>query len=46
MQEHLQNHMSQGYKTTMELATYCVPKDPTSPAPAGGNIGACLAFYE
>jgi hypothetical protein len=35
MQEHLQNLMSQGYMTAAELATYCVPEDPSSPALAG-----------
>jgi hypothetical protein len=34
MQEHLQNLMSQGYMTVAELATYRVPEDPSSPAPA------------
>jgi hypothetical protein len=35
-QEHLQNLISQGYMTAVELATYRVPKDPTSPPPVGG----------
>jgi hypothetical protein len=34
-QEHLQNLVSQGYMTAAELATYRVPEDSTSPAPAG-----------
>jgi hypothetical protein len=37
--EHLQNLVSQGYKTTTELATCHVSKDPTSPASIGG--GGC-----
>jgi hypothetical protein len=40
-QEHLQNLMSQGYMTAVELVTCCMPKDPTSPVPAGGYIVAC-----
>jgi hypothetical protein len=35
--------MSQRYIIAVELATYRVPKDPASPAPAGGCI---VAFYE
>jgi hypothetical protein len=35
MQEHLQKLMSQGFMTAAELATFLVPKDPASPAPAG-----------
>jgi hypothetical protein len=48
MQEHLPNLVSQGYMTVMELATYCVSEDPTSPASVGGGgyIVACVAFYE
>jgi hypothetical protein len=45
-QEHLQNLISQGYMTAMELATYLVPEDPASPTPAGGYIVACMTFYE
>jgi hypothetical protein len=33
--EHLQNLMSLGYMTVVELATCCVPEDPASPAPMG-----------
>jgi hypothetical protein len=46
MQEHLQNLMNEGYMTAVELATCCVPEDPTSPALAGGYIVACTVFYE
>jgi hypothetical protein len=45
-QEYLQNLMSQGYMTAAELATCHVPKDPTSPTPAGGYVVACMTFYE
>jgi hypothetical protein len=45
-QEHQQNLMSQGYMTAVELATYRVSEDPTSPAPAGGYVVACVVFYE
>jgi hypothetical protein len=45
-QEHLQNLTSQGYMTTTELATCHVPEDPASPAPMGGYIVSCVAFYE
>jgi hypothetical protein len=45
-QEHMQNLMSQGYMTVVELVTYHVPKDPASPAPTGGYIMVCVAFYE
>jgi hypothetical protein len=44
--EHLQNLMSLGYMTVVELATCCVPEDPASPAPMGGYIMVCAAFYE
>jgi hypothetical protein len=44
--EHLQNLVSLGYMTTMELATCCVPEDPVSPVPAGGYVVAYVAFYE
>jgi hypothetical protein len=45
-QEHQQNLMSQGYMTAVELATCRVSEDPTSPAPAGGYVVACVVFYE
>jgi hypothetical protein len=45
-QEHLQNLVSQGYMTVAELDTCRGTKDPTSPAPAGGYIVSCVAFYE
>jgi hypothetical protein len=35
-QEHLQNHVSQGYMTVVELVTCRVPEDPTSPVQTGG----------
>jgi hypothetical protein len=45
-QEHLQNHVSQGYMTVVELVTCRVPEDPTSPVQAGGGcIVPCTAFY-
>jgi hypothetical protein len=37
MQEHLQNLMSQGYMTTVELVTYHVPEGPASPISMGGG---------
>jgi hypothetical protein len=46
MQEHLQNLISQGHMTTVELATCPVPEDSTSPAPVGGYVGVCTMFYE
>jgi hypothetical protein len=46
MQEHLQNLVSQGYMTAVELATCCVPEDPVFPALAGGYVMACTTFYE
>jgi hypothetical protein len=36
-QEHMQNLMSEGYMTAVELATYHMPKDPASPH-SGGRI--------
>jgi hypothetical protein len=45
-QEHLQNHVSQGYMTAAELATCCVPADPVSPAPVAVYVVACPMFYE
>jgi hypothetical protein len=45
-QEHQQNLMSQGYMTTVKLATYRVPDDPASPAPTGGYVVVCMAFYK
>jgi hypothetical protein len=38
MQEHLQNLMSQGYMTAVELATCHVPEDPASLVPVGGGV--------
>jgi hypothetical protein len=37
LQEHLQNLMSQGYMTAVELAACRVPEDPMSPILAGGG---------
>jgi hypothetical protein len=45
-QEHLQNLISQGYMTVVELTTCRIPEDPTSPAPAGGYVVTCTVFYE
>jgi hypothetical protein len=44
-QEHLENHVSQGYMTAVELVTCRVPEDPTSPVQAEGCIVPCTAFY-
>jgi hypothetical protein len=44
MQEHLQNLISQGSMTAVELATYRVPTDPASPTLAGGYIVTCAVF--
>jgi hypothetical protein len=46
MREHLQNLISQGYMAVVELATYRVAEDPTSPPPVGGYVVVCAAFYE
>jgi hypothetical protein len=46
MQEHMENLVSQGYLIAVELATCCVPEDPMSPAPVGGYVMVCAAFYE
>jgi hypothetical protein len=46
MQEHLQNLISLGYMTVVELPTCIVLVDPVSPALMGGYVMACLAFYE
>jgi hypothetical protein len=45
-QEHLQNLMSQEFMIATELGTCRVPADPASPAPVGGYVMACAAFYE
>jgi hypothetical protein len=39
-QAHLQDLMSQGFMTAVELATCHVPEDPASPASAGGYVVA------
>jgi hypothetical protein len=46
MQEHLQNLMSQGFMTAVELLTYHVPENPASPVPVGAYIVACVMVYE
>jgi hypothetical protein len=46
MQAHIQDLMSQGFMTVVELVTYCVPEDPASPAPAEGYVVTFAAFYE
>jgi hypothetical protein len=46
MQKHLQNLVSQGYMTMVELATCHVPEDAIYAAPVGGYVVACMAFYE
>jgi hypothetical protein len=45
MLEHLQDLMSQGFMTAVELVTYHVPKDPASRVPAGRYVVASTAFY-
>jgi hypothetical protein len=45
-QEHMQNHVSQGYMTAVELTSCCVPKDLASPVQLGGYVVACSMFYE
>jgi hypothetical protein len=46
MAEHLENLISQGYMSGVELATCRVPTDPASPAPVAGYVIACSSFYE
>jgi hypothetical protein len=46
MQEHMQNLMSQGYLTAVELGTCHVSEDPVSPTPMGGYVMACATFCE
>jgi hypothetical protein len=45
-QVHLQDLVSQGFMTTVELATCHVPEDPASPVPAKGYVVAYVAYYE
>jgi hypothetical protein len=45
-QAHLQDHVSQGFMTAVELVTFHVPEDPTSPTPAEGHKVTFAAFYE
>jgi hypothetical protein len=45
-QEHLQNLMSQGYMTVVELTSCCVHEDPASPFLVGGYVVACAMFYK
>jgi hypothetical protein len=44
-QDHLQNLVSLGYMTVVELATCRVPQDPTSPVLVVGYVMACTLFY-
>jgi hypothetical protein len=44
--EHLQNLISQGYMSAVELATCRVPIDPASPTLAAGYVVACSSFYK
>jgi hypothetical protein len=44
--EHMQNLVGKGYMTTVEFATYLVPADSASPAPARGYVAVCAAFFE
>jgi hypothetical protein len=46
MQEYLQNLMSWGFMTAVQLMSCHVSKDLASPMPTGGYIMACVAFYE
>jgi hypothetical protein len=46
MQEHMQNLVSQGYMTAVELAVCRLPEDPASPVQVGGYVVACATFYE
>jgi hypothetical protein len=46
MQEHMQNLVSQGYMTVVELAVCRLPEDPASPVQVGGYVVACATFYE
>jgi ribosomal protein S8 len=45
MVEHLQNLISQGYITSVDIATGRVLEDHVSPASVGGYVMACVAFY-
>jgi hypothetical protein len=42
----MQNLVSQGYMTAVELVTCRVPEDPASPVQAGGYVVACATFYK
>jgi hypothetical protein len=44
--EHLQNFVSQGCMSAVELATSRMSEDPAFPAPMGGYVVACAAFHE
>jgi hypothetical protein len=44
--KHLQDLLSQGFMTVVELATCHVPEDPASPMPMGGYVVAYSTFYE
>jgi hypothetical protein len=45
-QEHMQNLVTQGYMTVVELATCHMPEDLATPVQVGGYVVACAAFYE
>jgi hypothetical protein len=44
--EHLQNIISKGCMTTVELATCLVPAYPETPTLVEGFVVVCAAFYE
>jgi hypothetical protein len=46
MQTHLQDLVSHGLMTVVELVTYRVPEDPASPTPTEGYVLAFMTFYE
>jgi hypothetical protein len=46
MTKHLQNLVSQGYMSAVELATCHVPAAPMSPSPVVGYVVACSSFYK
>jgi hypothetical protein len=45
-QAHLQSLMSQWLITAVELTTYHMPEDPSSPGPIEGYVVAFVALYE
>jgi hypothetical protein len=44
-QEHMQNLVSQGYVTAVELVTCYMPDDPASHVLVVGYVMACVMFY-